>query len=363
MGNTTRTRTNGNITIDIAPEKIREGTRADHCLVPTFNPMTGRFEMSKPRIGYSINRQNIGEIIYHAGDGEGLPPPYVDGTLESSAAPLYGKKILVAGLGSFGARIAVELAAAGVSHFEMWDADTVEAQNLSRHVAGVSDVGARKVDVVKREIREKNPAATVVGHFSEVQSDPVLFENAVRSCDVIAACTDNNQSRFFIDDVARACGKTVVYSRAYVRAEGGDIFISRPGEVSYPEYLRQIAGVNEIVATEKQGRRRGDIPAYASEKDVDVIVQPGLSLDILPILHFHAKLLLMSAAHGTASELRSFEEEIGDANFFLWASVRRDGNPFGTSFQRFASGDGTRPTCFRWYPMHLDPIGVHASRR
>lgn len=346
---------NGNTTvIDIDPDKPREGSSERH-LVPTFNPQTGRFEMSPPRLGYSINRENIGEIIYHADVEQSLPSPYADGTLESSAAPLYGKKVLVVGLGSFGARIAVELAAAGVSHFEVWDADVIEAQNLSRHIAGITDVGKSKTEVVERAIKEKNPAADVTCHFAEVQADHLMFESAVRGCDVVCACTDNNQSRFFIDDIARSCGKPVVYSRAYVRAEGGDVFISRPDEVSYPEYLMQIAGVEEIVSTEKQGRRRGDIPAYASEKDVDVIVQPGLGIDILPILHFHAKLVLMFVAHGTSSELSSFEAEIGNANFFIWGSVRREGNPFWESYQTFM-GEDIRPTCFRWYPMHLDKI-------
>lgn len=340
--------------IDIDPDKPHEGS-SERRLAPTFNPRTGRFEMATPRLGYSINRENIGEIIYHAEVANTLPSPYSDGTLESSAVPLYGKKVLVVGLGSFGARIAVELAAAGVSDLEVWDADTIEAQNLSRHIAGVSDVGKSKIEVVERAIKEKNPSATVIGHFAEVQSDSSLFESAVRGCDVVCACTDNNQSRFFIDDIARSCGKPVVYSRAYVRAEGGDVFISRPGEVSYPEYLRQIAGVDEIVATEKQGRRRGDIPAYASEKDIDVIVQPGLGIDILPILHFHAKLVLMFVAHGTSSELSSFEAEIGNANFFIWGSVRREGNPFWESYQTFMGSD-IKPTCFRWYPMHLDKI-------
>ena len=299
--------------IDINPDKPRD-IASDRRLVPTFNPAKGRFEMAEPRLGYSINRENIGEIIYHVNKDDALPCPYTDGTLESSAASLYGKRAVVVGLGSFGARIAVELAAAGVSVFELWDADRIEAQNLSRHIAGVSDIGKAKVEVVEMTIKAKNPAADVICHFAEVESDPLLFERAVTQCDVICACTDNNQSRLFIDDIAHSCGKTVVYSRAYVRAEGGDVFISRPGEITYPEYLKQIAGIEEIVVTEKQGRRRGDIPAYASEKDIDVIVQPGLGIDILPILHFHAKLALMFAACKEQEETSIYIVYIADGN-------------------------------------------------
>lgn len=345
---------NNETVIDMVPSIDRDKPQENR-LVPTFNPNTGRYEMAAPRLGYSINNAGIGRIIYSAESEATLPAAYLDGSLEVCAKPLYGKKAIVVGLGSFGARIAAELAATGISSFEVWDDDVIETQNLSRHIAGHSDVGKRKIDVVERIIKEKNPAAAVKTHFAKVESDPAMFKSAVCECDVLCACSDNNESRFFMDDIARSHGKTTVFSRAYARAEGGDVFISRPGKASYADYLKQIAGVNELVATEKQGRRRGDIPAYSSEEDVDVIVQPGLGIDILPILYLHSKLALMVAAHGTDSELFSFEEEIGDANFFLWGSVRREGNPFWDSFQPF-NATGLKPTCFRWYPMCLERI-------
>lgn len=336
-------------------ECIRENQREDpshapaapkeRSLVPTFDPNTGTFTMSRPRVGYSIAN---GTVIPYYGE---LPSPYTDGTLEPCAAGLFGKRVVLVGLGSAGSSIAVQLAAAGVSHFDVWDNDAWEKQNLSRAIVGISDVGKRKVDVIEHLIHEKNPAAEVVGHDEDVMLDAVAFETAVKDCDVIGVCTDNNESRFFMDDIARKHKKIAVFARAFARAEGGDAFLSIPGRAGYAESVKLMACGREVVLNEKQGRRRGDIPAYASKEDIGIIVQPGLGIDIMPILYWHLKLLLMVLAKGTLNELKMFQDEIGDNNYFLWGAARREGNPF----EHFAPmrNPGDRPCCFRWYGMSL----------
>jgi len=314
-------------------------------LTPTFDPNTGTFTMSRPRVGYSIAN---GTVIPYYGE---LPSCYTDGTLEPCAADLFGKRVVLVGLGSAGSAIAVQLAAAGVSHFDIWDNDVWEKQNLSRAVAGISDVGERKVNVAEHLIREKNPVAKVVKHDADVMLDSDAFEAAVKDCDVVGVCTDNNESRFFIDDIAREHKKIAVFARAFARAEGGDAFLSVPDGVGYAESVKMMACGREVVLNENQGRRRGDIPAYASEEDVGIIVQPGLGVDVMPIIYWHLKLILMVLAKGTPSELKSFQEETEDNNYFFWGAVRREGNPF----EHFAPmcNPGDRPCCFRWYGMRL----------
>lgn len=315
-------------------------------LQPTFDPNTGTFSMSRPRVGYSIAN---GTVIPYYGE---LPPSYTDGTLEPCAADLFGKRVVLVGLGSGGCTIAVQLAAAGVSHFDVWDNDEWEKQNLSRALPGVSDVGKRKVDVVERLIHEKNPYAEIVKHDADVLLDSASFEAAVKDCDVIGVCTDNNESRFFIDEIARAHKKIAVFARAFARAEGGDAFLSVPGGSSYVKIVKIMACGREVVLNEKQGRRRGDIPAYSGAEDVGIIVQPGLGIDIMPILYWQLKLILMALAKGTSSEMESFQEEIGENNYFLWGAVRRKGNPFDQFAPMCNPGD--RPSCFRWYGMRLN---------
>ena len=76
------------------------------------------------------------------------------GLLEVGA--LESKKVLIVGLGSGGAPIAVELAKAGVGHFILMDFDRIELHNIARHICGVNELGRLKVNAVKDAILLKN---------------------------------------------------------------------------------------------------------------------------------------------------------------------------------------------------------------
>ena len=76
------------------------------------------------------------------------------GTLEK-------RNVLIVGLGSGGASIAVELAKAGVGNFALIDFDRLELHNISRHIAGVNELGRLKTNIVLDSIRSKNPYSHV----------------------------------------------------------------------------------------------------------------------------------------------------------------------------------------------------------
>lgn len=59
------------------------------------------------------------------------------------------------GLGSGGASIAVELAKAGVGNFALVDFDRLELHNISRHIAGVNELGRLKTNIVRDAIWER----------------------------------------------------------------------------------------------------------------------------------------------------------------------------------------------------------------
>ena len=81
------------------------------------------------------------------------------GLLESDA--LAGKGVLVIGLGSGGSMIVTALAQSGVTRFNLIDHDRLEVGNISRHVAGLSQVGRLKINVMKDMILDKNPYAVI----------------------------------------------------------------------------------------------------------------------------------------------------------------------------------------------------------
>ena len=57
-------------------------------------------------------------------------------------------QVLIAGCGSGGSQVALQLAMAGVSKFALLDNDVLEAENVIRHACGLRYVGKRKVDAL-----------------------------------------------------------------------------------------------------------------------------------------------------------------------------------------------------------------------
>ena len=105
-----------------------------------------------------------------------------------------------------------------------------------------------------------------------------IMEEEFRKADIILCCTDNNKSRFNTSDLLFKYKKVGIFGRAITRAEGGDVFIYRPGGPCYFCLLGNdwFDPTQEEVTNEQSARRSGQIAAYASQDDVEAIVQVGL---------------------------------------------------------------------------------------
>lgn len=87
-----------------------------------------------------------------------------------------------------------------------------------------------------------------------------------------------------------------MFGRANTRAEGGDVFVQRPGGPCYGCLVgnRSFDPSSQEVASREAGVRSGAIAAYTSPEDAAAIVQVGLSCDIMPIVNLMVKLALES---------------------------------------------------------------------
>jgi len=261
---------------------------------------------------------------------------------------LMEKRVLIVGLGSFGSQIALELAKAGVGRFSLFDFDRLEAHNLVRHIGYVKDIGRLKTDVVREAIIGKNPDATVDAFDIDINTDVNALEREMAKSDIVICATDNNRSRYIISEALMRLKKTGVFGRAVTRAEGGDVFIYRPGGACYC-CLTGLKGLPaDEISSEEAGRRSGNIPQYASADDVDAVVQVGLSVDIAPICNLMEKIALMELSRGTDSGISSLESDL-TYNYYVWAN-RRD-RLYGkwAAFPDAAS----RPTIMRWYGANI----------
>lgn len=263
---------------------------------------------------------------------------------------LAGKRALIIGLGSGGSPIAVELAKAGVGQFALADFDRVELHNLSRHICTVDDLGRLKTDAVYDAIKGKNPYAVVDRLPIDVNKNLDILDAEIAKADIVLCCTDNNLSRYNTSELLLKHGKTGLFGRAITRAEGGDVFIYRPGQPCYfcllgSGWYDQSA---EEITNEASARRAGRIPAYMSAEDAEAFVQVGLGADIEPINNMMVKLALMELSRGTESGISSLENEF-KANYYIWANRRE------RQYTNWGSFDNTEgmPTIMKWYGMNI----------
>jgi molybdopterin-synthase adenylyltransferase len=265
------------------------------------------------------------------------------GLLET--AVLKNKTVGIVGLGSGGSPIAVELAKAGIGKFVLIDFDRLELSNVARHVCGINDLGRYKTYAVRDYILQKNPYAQTTTYEIDVNEHRDKCAEALSKVDIIMVASDNDKSRFFLNDLALKYNVPAIFGRAITRAIGGDVLRVRPHEgpcynCLYSQDLRNTD--EEISQKERQAKKF--LPDYTSEEDLNAVVQVGLASDIAPITNFMVKLALVELSRGTNSGISSLEEDLV-ADFYLWANRReyvyKDWNKLEYNFNR--------PSILRWY--------------
>jgi sulfur carrier protein ThiS adenylyltransferase len=109
---------------------------------------------------------------------------------EAGQQKLSQARVLIVGLGGLGCPVALYLAAAGVGHLSLCDADVVELSNLQRQILfRETDCDLYKVECAERELRALNPHISVSSHATEITDE--LIGNQ----DIVVDCTDNLAAR------------------------------------------------------------------------------------------------------------------------------------------------------------------------
>jgi len=70
-------------------------------------------------------------------------------------------RVLIAGCGSGGGQVALQLVMSGVKHFTLIDKDVMKAENVIRHVCGLQFVGRKKVDALEDILKDRNPEIVI----------------------------------------------------------------------------------------------------------------------------------------------------------------------------------------------------------
>ncbi|CAM1379246.1 hypothetical protein FF3_00917 [Fretibacterium fastidiosum] len=188
---------------------------------------------------------------------------------------LAGKCVCLVGCGSLGGTIALELARAGVGRFFLFDMDTLEPANLSRHVAGVDELGRNKAYVVERRIRSVNPNIQVSCCTRNVVDDPggmAALEEAAKQSHLLICTTDTDDSRVLVNSISVEHGIKSLQVGLHERAASGIVQLVRPGEACFSCHRRRILSESAL---------RSEKVSYSEAEDPrDLYVQPGLSAQI-----------------------------------------------------------------------------------
>ncbi|WP_198032712.1 ThiF family adenylyltransferase [Mesorhizobium sp. WSM2561] len=132
-------------------------------------------------------------------------------------------RVGIVGLGGTGSVASQQLVHLGIRHFLLIDPDTIEETNLNRVVGATpSDIGAGKVAVASRYIKEFNAAVGVEAITGDVVYDAVAQKLA--QVDLILCCTDSHGSRSVVQQVA--------YQHLIPCIDVGSTIIQRKGEVT-----------------------------------------------------------------------------------------------------------------------------------
>jgi molybdopterin/thiamine biosynthesis adenylyltransferase len=268
------------------------------------------------------------------------------GILETTI--LADKSVLFVGLGTGGAHAALELAKCGVGRFALVDRDRLSVGNVVRHPGGISQVGRLKVNVVRDLILDKNPEAKVTAHSLDLSfTSKEELRKLVAESSVVVCGTDNRQSKLLVNQLCVEANVPAIYGGAFRRAYGGQVLRVRP-KVSPCHQCFVAAMPDEASNVEISSASDAADIAYS---DQPVAVEPGLSLDVLPIANMVAKLALSELLQDKPSTLRVLERDY-DAPWYLWLNRPEPGTPYSDWPPLSESSD--EMTINRWYGIYFE---------
>ena len=153
----------------------------------------------------------------------------------------------------------------------------------------------------------------------------------IRESSVVVLATDNDATRYKINQLCVELQKPFVTGRVFTRGIGGEVFAYHPAETGCLACLERVLerttlrqGVREIDLVSEETREKMYGMEIAEIKD-----SPGLNIDIAFITSFHTRLVLDTIAKGLA-ERPKFLPPL-EQNYFVWGN--RPIPPFSKHFE------------------------------
>ena len=193
------------------------------------------------------------------------------------------------------------------SDVSFWSTATGSRLEMSFATLAVSRRWAgTKVNVIRDLIHEKNPDAAVSIHPIAVgYENQDAIRTLIAEADIVIGGTDNRPSKLLINQLCIEAGVVAVYGGAFRRAYGGQVLRVRPKDS--PCHQCFVATMPEE-ASDIEISTPADAEGIAYS-DQPVAVEPGLSLDVLPIANMLTKLALLELVADKESSLNILKRD------------------------------------------------------
>ena len=163
---------------------------------------------------------------------------------------LLNAKVLIIGAGGLGSPVALYLAAAGVGHIGIVDADVVDLSNLQRQVIHqTKDLNTPKVESAKEKMIAINPDVEVTTYHTFLASDNA--EEIIKPWDFVIDCTDNFPAKFLINDACVRLGKA--FSHGGILRFQGQTFTHLPGTACYRCFFKEPPPAGTVPTSSQAG--------------------------------------------------------------------------------------------------------------
>lgn len=140
-------------------------------------------------------------------------------------------KILIFGCGATGGDIALELVMAGVQNITLYDYDTVENSDVSRHMYFTDkDIGKIKVDALKKQLELINSKVNITCISQSMKPDTNICD-LIKKQDFVVNTLDEPYIGYTSSKISRIC---VQYSIPHFIGGGFDAHLASTGEIIIP---------------------------------------------------------------------------------------------------------------------------------
>ncbi len=263
--------------------------------------------------------RNLYRVKFYPGKVIKIPDsffPRVSDFFQTVFNEIRSKAVTLIGLGSLGSTIAYQLVKTGIEILELYDYDTLQPENISRHIGRISQLGQYKTEIMKNVLKEINPKLIINTHSYNPFSGEYYtqFMQEIRRSNLVIISTANLESELLTNNLITSFRIPTIFCWCSGEADHGEIFIHLPRDgACYDCFL--LKKEKGLIYNPKKTEQAPDwkIPGREAYNSPGI---PGISIDI-DFIGLFATRLALQVLMRDSKNFSNYYPEL-KANYFYW---------------------------------------------